>query len=77
MGLSDAMMRIVASREAVHSALSNAITRGADGDDEVIGPLGTTGEFPPHPRFAFRCTTVSVTDHTFSFTSANVLNDPG
>ena len=56
--LSDAMMRMVASREAVHTALSNAITRGGDGDDEVIELLGTEAEFPPDPRFAFRCTTV-------------------
>ena len=54
--LSDAMMRMVASREAMHSALSNAIACGDDG--EVIELLGTEAEFPPDPRFAFRCTTV-------------------
>ena len=65
------MMRVVASREAMHSALSNAIACGDDG--EVIELLGTDAEFPPDPRFAYYC---SVTDHTFSFTSANVWNDP-
>ena len=54
--LSDAMMRMVASREAVHSALSNAIACGDDG--EVIELLGTDAEFPPDPRFAYRCTAV-------------------
>ena len=54
--LSDAMMRMVASREAVHSALSNAIACGSDG--EVIELLGTEAEFPPDPRFAYRRTTV-------------------
>ena len=54
--LSDAIMRMVASREAMHSALLNAIACGDDG--EVIELLGTEAEFPPDPRFAFRCTTV-------------------
>ena len=56
--LSDAMMRMVASREAVHSALSNAIACGGDGDDEVIELLGTEAEFPPDSKFAYRCTTI-------------------
>ena len=43
--LNDAMMWMVASREAVHSALSNAIACGGDG--EVIELLGTETEFPP------------------------------
>ena len=43
-----------ASREAVHSALSNAIALGGDGDDEGIELLGTEAEFPPDLRFAFR-----------------------
>ena len=40
-GLSDATMRMVASREAVHSTLSNAIACDGDDDDEVIELLGT------------------------------------
>ena len=52
------MMRMVASREAVHSALSNAIACGGDGDDEVIELLGTEAEFPPDSKFAYRCTTI-------------------
>ena len=59
MDLSDAMMRMVASREAVHSALSNAIACGGDGDDGVIELLGTEAGFSPDPRFAYRRTTVS------------------
>ena len=54
--LSDAMMRMVASREAMHSALSNAIACGDDG--EVIELLSTDAEFPPDPRSAYRRTTV-------------------
>ena len=54
--LNEAMMRMVASREAVGYALSNAIACGGDGDDEVIELVGTKGEFPPDPRFAYRCT---------------------
>ena len=52
------MMRMVASREAVHSALSNAIACGGDDDDEGIVLLGTEAEFPPDLRFAFRCTAI-------------------
>ena len=53
-GLSDARMRVVASREAVHSALSNTIPCSGDGDDEVIELLGTEAEFPLDPWFAYR-----------------------
>ena len=52
--LSDAMVRMVASRETVHFALSNALACGGDDDDEGIELLGTEAEFPPDPRFAFR-----------------------
>ena len=55
--LNEAMMRMVASREAVGYALSNAIACGGDGDDEVIELVGTVGEFPPDPRFAYSCST--------------------
>ena len=56
--LSDAMMRMVAAREAVHSALSNALACGGDDDDEGIELLGTEAEFPPDLRSAYRCAAI-------------------
>jgi len=50
--LSEAMMRMVASREAAGYAMSNAIACGDDGDEAVIELIGTENEFPPDPRFA-------------------------
>jgi hypothetical protein len=50
--LNEAMVRMVASREAAGHALSNAIACGEDGDDEVIELIGTEDDFPPDPRFA-------------------------
>lgn len=51
--LNEAMVRMVASREAAGHALSKAMACGEDGDDEVIELIGTEDEFPPDPRFAY------------------------
>jgi hypothetical protein len=54
--LSEAMMRMVASREAAGFALSNVLACGDDNEDEVIELVGAETEFPPDPRFAHMVT---------------------